>query len=562
MRAGRLAAAAGLLAAAAAHASSSSPPPNIILHLMDDWGRYDIGFRGNGEAVTPNMDALASEGVVFDRFYTHKYCSPSRSALQSGRDPVHVNVLNLDYPDYNASDPVSGFPGIPRNMTTLAEVLRAQGYATAAAGKWDAGVSTRDHIPSGRGYDSSLMYLGHLNDYWTSAAQVQCSPDAEWPQTLVDLWNGTEPAWGLNNSWACSQANQTDGCVYEDELFAQRILDVIDAHDPSSGRPLFAFWATHAVHGPLQCPQSYLDKFAFINDTTRRLYMAMVNFVDDKVGEVVAALKAKGMWSNTLWVTSSDNGGPLSGGANNFPLRGGKFSNFEGGIRVTAFASGGALPEEVRNTTYDGLMTLPDMYATFAAVAGAESIFDPKAAAAGLPQPDALNMWPAISGANLTSPRERYFVGSSSNTTGGGEGPPALLENVTVQGVIELPYKLLIGPLTMDVRTGPVYPNVTGPSPNFTSIVRCGDPDGTMFPQGPGCLFNVVEDPGEYENLAGRPEYANVTARLREEIAKYQAGVFNPRRGTANFTLPCEAAFGEGGKGGGVYRGFVGPFLG
>lgn len=172
--------------------------------------------------------------------------------------------------------------------------------------------------------------------------------------------------------------------MYEDELLAGRVLDIIAAHD--AGTPLFLFWAMHVVrggegqlrsnsacaaaasfpspqvHGPLEVPQAYVNKFSNITDQPRRLYTAMVNFADDKVcggrgplsgasaailflllpllllppqvGAVVAALKSRGMWNNTLWVTSADNGGPISGGANNYPLRGGKFTNFEGGIRV------------------------------------------------------------------------------------------------------------------------------------------------------------------------------------------------------------------------------------
>jgi hypothetical protein len=163
--------------------------------------------------------------------------------------------------------------------------------------------------------------------------------------------------------------------------FTQRILDVIAAHDPT--RPLFLFWAMHVVHGPLEVPTQYIDEFPNITYKPRQVYTAMVKFADDKVGAVVAALKAKGMWDNLLWVTSADNGGPISGGASNYPLRGGKvgnactyrfythkplherahaslqFTNFEGGIRVTAFASGGAIPSAVRGTTYDGLMALP-----------------------------------------------------------------------------------------------------------------------------------------------------------------------------------------------------------
>ena len=91
-------------------------------------------------------------------------CSPSRSSYQSGRLPIHVNVVNLDMSFANASDPVSGFAGVPRNMTGIAAKLKSAGYATHMVGKWDAGMATPDHTPKGRGYDSSLIYFHHAND--------------------------------------------------------------------------------------------------------------------------------------------------------------------------------------------------------------------------------------------------------------------------------------------------------------------------------------------------------------------------------------------------------------
>ena len=101
------------------------------------------------------------------------------------------------------------------------------------------------------------------------------------------------------------------------------------------------------------------------------MYMAMVNFVDGLLGRVVTALKAKGMWDNLLWVSSADNGGPIysdgSAGANNWPMRGGKMSNWQGGIRVNAYASGGFLPAAVRGTTVGGLIETADMYTTLQA---------------------------------------------------------------------------------------------------------------------------------------------------------------------------------------------------
>ena len=196
-------------------------------------------------------------------------------------------------------------------------------------------MATPDHTPLGRGYDTSLFYFHHANDYWTSVAgncplpaESMASAAANKTYGVVDLWGTDAPARGLNNSGSCSQSDQA-GCKYEDEIFAESVLAVIAAHDAST--PLYLFWAPHNIHAPLQVPQAFLDKFSFIGDENRRFYAAMVNFVDTQIGRVVDALKAKNMWQNTLWMSSADNGGPIynngSAGANNFPLRGGKMSN-------------------------------------------------------------------------------------------------------------------------------------------------------------------------------------------------------------------------------------------
>ena len=188
-------------------------------------------------------------------------------------------------------------------------------------------MATPDHTPQGRGYDTSKIYFHHANDYWTSIDGNSCNTSAGSKKDLisiVDLWATTGPAYGENNSWTCSQTNQPASCKYEDEIFAEEVLLRINNHDPTTG-PFFLFWASHIVHEPLEVPQAYLDKFAFIDTKPRRLYAAMVNFLDDQIGRVVAALKAKGMWDNLLWMSSADNGGPIynsgGAGANNYPMR-------------------------------------------------------------------------------------------------------------------------------------------------------------------------------------------------------------------------------------------------
>jgi arylsulfatase I/J len=112
------------------------------------------GALGDVDDVdTPNFDALVKQGLELDRNYVHRFCSPTRSSIQSGRLPVHVNLENDDPGISNPKDPVSGWAGIPRNMTGMGSLLKGAGYRTHMVGKWDVGMATPDHTPRGRGYD-------------------------------------------------------------------------------------------------------------------------------------------------------------------------------------------------------------------------------------------------------------------------------------------------------------------------------------------------------------------------------------------------------------------------
>ena len=164
-----LRAASALLCAAAlssAASSSASAPPHLIQMLVDDWGYFNVGWHalGNAEVQTPNLDDLVKNGVELDRAYIFKYCSPSRCALQTGRNPLQVNVLNDDMVTHNSSDPVGGWAGAARNFTGIATKLSSIGYSTHQIGKWDVGMGTPDHTPRGRGYNSSLIYFFHENE--------------------------------------------------------------------------------------------------------------------------------------------------------------------------------------------------------------------------------------------------------------------------------------------------------------------------------------------------------------------------------------------------------------
>ena len=126
--------------------AAPKPKPNIFLVLVDDWGWNDVSYHRSepdAEIDTPNIAQLAAAGIKLDRHYTYNYCSPSRSSLQSGRLPNHVSVENTEPTAYNPKDPVSGFAGIPRNMTGIAEKLKSAGYRTHMTGKWDGTLVVR-----------------------------------------------------------------------------------------------------------------------------------------------------------------------------------------------------------------------------------------------------------------------------------------------------------------------------------------------------------------------------------------------------------------------------------
>ena len=237
-------------------ALASATKPHLMYLLVDDWGWANWGAHRPPdfpETVTPTLDRLASvEGVVLDHYYVHMYCSPSRSSLQTGRFPIHVNVVNADERVANPDDTLAGFAGVPRNMTTLAQKLKDVGYRTHFVGKWDCGMATHEHTPAGRGYDTSLLYFEHANDYWT----MRGAPCGTAP--VVDLWEGAGPAYAKANAASCAPGSpgapppnaSASACVYEDDLFGDEVLRVVAAHDPA--QPLFLVWAPHLVHAPLE----------------------------------------------------------------------------------------------------------------------------------------------------------------------------------------------------------------------------------------------------------------------------------------------------------------------
>jgi len=526
------------------------------------WHRAQAGLAPTPEVSTPNLDALVADGIDLQRHYGFKSCSPSRCSFQSGRLPVHVLEANTVPESFNPNDTVSGYAGIPRNMTTIATFMKRGGYKTAFVGKWDAGMATADHTPKGRGYDFGLSYFHHSNDYYTEAG------DGTMCRNAIDIWATDGPANTFNTS-AGRKDNMPNGTLedYEEFKFMKVVVGLVQDHAAAAAvtsQPLFLTYAPHLVHEPLQVPTVYLQRFSsVIKDNSNRLwYSAMVAMLDDVVGNVTSALKATGMWDNTLLLFTSDNGGPSYNSAhtaNNYPLRGSKLSDWEGGVRVSAFVAGGWVPPPQRGTSRTGLIAVADWLATFCEIANV-TVADAAAAAAGLPPIDSQSMLTYLvgdggggsySGGTALSPRVELQVDSnvllkvvSAATDRNTDATNSTAANANLKlwkifgsGFPSTPQ----GATGWACFPGPFYPNATNPGCNSG-----GDCDKSLG----GCLFELYGDATEHLNLAASE--ADVMRMMVSRLAALQPSIFSPDRGQAD-----QAACLQVNKNGGFY----GPWL-
>ena len=324
--------------------------PHVLFVVIDDLGWDDVGFRSH-QIQTPHIDSLAARGRVLSRYYVQDVCSPSRATFQTGRFAMHHSIVDW-------IPPASTY-GLPLNETTLAEKFKEAGYAAHAVGKWHLGFYKWDYTPTFRGFDSFLGFYSGGEDYFKHESSGG-----------YDFRRDPSPRCGKG----CSQVMTDARGRYSTTVFTEEAVRVVSDHDPAL-QPLFLYLAYQGVHAPAQVPQSYVDPYRkSIADTTRRTFAGMLSAVDEGIGNVTAALAAKGMLNNTLIVFTSDNGGPTTTGdgigARNWPLRGGKHSIWEGGVRATAFVSGAGLSPEVGGTPYGNLMHGADWLPTLSAVAG------------------------------------------------------------------------------------------------------------------------------------------------------------------------------------------------
>ena len=310
----------------AGHADTTvEPRPNILIILADDLGYADTGFTGSNVVQTPNLDRLAANGVVLENGYvTHPYCGPSRSGLITGRYQARFgNETNFTYSPYDLHQ------GLPLTEKTFAERLKPVGYRTGIIGKWHLGASF-PFQPKQRGFDHFYGFLSGGHSYWPDSVTTQ-----------LDLYS---PNGAIN--YSINEGGKLplsrNGQVGEfDEYLTTALSRDAAAFVKEGDEPFLLYLAYNAPHSPLEAPDELIQKYSQVEPWTRRVYLAMIDSMDQGIGMVIEALEESGKLDNTLIFFLSDNGGvaPKAGYVNedwadNGPLRKGKGSVFEGGCRV------------------------------------------------------------------------------------------------------------------------------------------------------------------------------------------------------------------------------------
>ncbi|WP_339922326.1 sulfatase [uncultured Cyclobacterium sp.] len=330
--------------------------PNIVLIMADDLGGRDLPAYGNRFNETPNIDKLASQGILYKNAYAAPVCSPTRASIQAGQYPARVGIFDFIpghwRPNEEVTVPHHQVQHLPNKITTIGNAMQAAGYKTGYFGKWHLG-NNPEHLPNSRGYDQAYMYAG----------------GGFYHPKFVPAYKG-------------KQENRLS------ETLSKMGIDFIEENKTE---PFFLFVSHYDVHVQLDADRDlinkYLNKPKDPDYPSNAVYAAMITHIDESVGAIMAAVEDKGLMDNTVFIFYSDNGGvdnrfdniPLLGGesqdvyseehplryiaTSNAPYRAGKGTLFEGGIRVPLIVR---WPNKVEAaSTSEAIVSSVDFYPTF-----------------------------------------------------------------------------------------------------------------------------------------------------------------------------------------------------
>ncbi|HEY2410989.1 MAG TPA: sulfatase [Pirellulaceae bacterium] len=448
------------IVALASAASEAATKPNFIVINIDDLGYADIGPFGSNNR-TPNLDRMAKEGRKLTCHYAAPVCSPSRAALMTGCYPKRVlPIPGVLFP--------AGAVGLNPNETTIAEILRDADYATACIGKWHLG-DQPEFLPTRQGFD---YYYGipYSNDMGPAADGSKSSLGQPLP---------TRDAVVAKTAKAKPQESAETGIVgsgqpplplFENEKVIDRVRGpeqqaIVKRYTEKAVRfirdkreqPFFLYLPHSAVHFPHYPSQEYVGK------SPNGLVGDWAEEIDWGVGQVLDVVRELNLSERTLVIFTSDNGGPIQQGAKNTPLRAGKGTTFEGGMRVCTIAWWpGKIPA---GTSTDAMTSMMDILPTLANLAGGKIPADRKI--------DGVDVWPVLAGTSgAIPPRDEFYF----------------YRGLALEAVRSGPWKL-----HLSLADGPAGKNKGG----------AGKPQ----------LFHMIDDLGESKNVAA--EHQDIVARLQ-----------------------------------------------
>jgi arylsulfatase A-like enzyme len=381
--------------------AAEAKQPNVLVIVGDDMGYGDIGVHGCQDIPTPNIDALAAAGIRCTSGYVSgPYCSPTRAGLMTGRyqtrfghefNPGNAQARRRraaqaeqntgnEQQQTQAQRPRRARQGnrnrvtfgLPQSETTIADRLKAAGYATGLVGKWHLG-NANQFRPQRHGFDEFFGFLGGAHAYFPA-------------QMGAAIFRGNE---------------RIDENEYLTDAFAREAIAFIDRHREE---PFFLYLAFNAVHTPMHATDARLEKFKDIADERRRTYAAMMTGMDEAIGMVLGKLRDAQLEENTLVFFISDNGGPTMPGtagnaSNNRPLRGSKRTTLEGGIRIPFFVK---WPDQLpAGKVYEQPVIQLDILPTALAAADVEVSADSNI--------DGVNLLPFLSGEKDEPPHDTLY---------------------------------------------------------------------------------------------------------------------------------------------------------
>tara|TARA_B100000809_G_scaffold72903_3_gene70642 strand:- start:3664 stop:5031 length:1368 start_codon:yes stop_codon:yes gene_type:complete len=292
-------------------ASSAADRPNILIILADDLGYGDLSSYGGKDIRTPHVDGIGTRGMSFDNFYANcPVCSPTRASLLSGRYPAMAGV-----PGVIRTNARNNWGYLRQDAKLLPVLLKDAGYHNALVGKWHLGLKEENH-PLSRGFDFFHGFLGDMmEDYYKHRRH--------------------------NINYMRKGRETIDPRGHATDLFSDWAVDYIRSRKEEK-KPFCLYLAYNAPHTPIQPPKDWIEKVTKREpgiSGKRAKLVALIEHMDHGIGKVLEALEKTGQAENTLVIFTSDNGGQVNVGANNGPLKAGKGTVYEGGIKVPALAS-------------------------------------------------------------------------------------------------------------------------------------------------------------------------------------------------------------------------------